>query len=193
MVQSSRNVTLDFANNLKEMLPAFIQTIQVVRNDIVVFVSPQYLVPVLTFLRDHTNTRFRSIMNLSGVDYPNRELRFEVVYNLLSVTFAGRIRVKVCSDEASPVPSVVDVYSAANYFEREAWDMFGIYFSNHPDLRRILTDYGFEGFPLRKDFPLSGYTEVRYDEAQKRVVCEPIEVSQEFRNYNFESPWQQIV
>jgi len=125
-----------------------------------------------------------------GVDYPEREKRFEVVYNLLSLKHNRRIRVKVMTDETGPIPSVVGVFSAAGWFERETWDLYGIFFSDHPDLRRILTDYGFEGHPLRKDFPLTGYVEVRYDQEQKRVIYEPVKLTQDFRTFDFLSPWE---
>jgi NADH-quinone oxidoreductase subunit C len=130
------------------------------------------------------------LVDVCGVDYPDRPERFDVVYNLLSLKLNQRIRVKVTTDEDSAVPSVTAVYSAAGWFEREAWDLFGIYFADHPDLRRLLTDYGFEGHPLRKDFPLTGYVEVRYDEDQKRVVYEPVRLKQEFRSFDFVSPWE---
>ena len=144
----------------------------------------------MTFLRDDPSVLFKVMVDLCGVDYPDRPERFEVVYNLLSLKLNQRIRVKVTSDENSLVPSITGVYSAAGWFEREAWDLFGIYFADHPDLRRILTDYGFEGHPMRKDFPLTGYVEVRYDEEQKRVVYEPVKLKQEFRNFDFVSPWE---
>jgi NADH/F420H2 dehydrogenase subunit C len=129
--------------------------------------------------------------DLCAVDYPEREARFEIVYNMISVRYNSRIRVKTSVNEVTPVDSVAEVFKAANWWEREVWDLFGVFFSNHPDLRRILTDYGFEGHPLRKDFPLSGYVEVRYDETAKRVVCEPVELTQEFRSFDFASPWDQ--
>jgi NADH dehydrogenase (ubiquinone) Fe-S protein 3 len=128
---------------------------------------------------------------MCAVDYPERENRFEVVYNFLSTRYNNRIRVKTSVSEITPVDSITPLFKGANWFEREIWDLYGVYFTGHPDLRRILTDYGFEGHPLRKDFPLSGYVEVRYDEIQKRVVCEPIELSQEYRDFNFSSPWDQ--
>jgi len=145
---------------------------------------------VLTFLRDDPECQFTILIDLCGVDYPNRPRRFDVVYHLLSIARNRRIRVKVETEEATPVPSVVAVYAAANWFEREAFDMYGILFSDHPDLRRILTDYGFSGYPLRKDFPLTGYVEVRWDDEQKRVVYEPVKLVQEFRDFDFLSPWE---
>ncbi len=148
------------------------------------------IVKMLSFLRDDVNCRFRQLVDVCGVDYPEREQRFDVVYNLLSLTNNTRIRVKTQTDEETPVPSVTSVFSSADWWEREAWDLLGIYFSGHPDLRRILTDYGFEGHPLRKDFPLTGYVEVRYDDEQKRVVYEPVKLTQEFRSFDFLSPWE---
>ncbi|MBF0093481.1 MAG: NADH-quinone oxidoreductase subunit C [Alphaproteobacteria bacterium] len=148
------------------------------------------IVRVMTFLRDDANCQFKQLMDVCGVDWPGREQRFDVVYNLLSLRHNQRIRVKVHADESTPVPSVTGVFSSANWFEREVWDMFGVAFSDHPDLRRILTDYGFDGFPLRKDFPLYGNVELRYDDEQKRVVYEPVRLTQEFRGFDFASPWE---
>jgi NADH-quinone oxidoreductase subunit C len=145
---------------------------------------------VMKFLRDDANCQFKMLVDLCGVDWPERPERFEVVYNLLSLKHNQRIRVKVSTDEDNPVPSVASVFSTAGWFEREAWDLYGILFSDHPDLRRLLTDYGFQGHPLRKDFPLTGYVEVRYDEEQKRVVYEPVRLTQEFRGFDFLSPWE---
>ncbi|MEL6299628.1 MAG: NADH-quinone oxidoreductase subunit C [Pseudomonadota bacterium] len=145
---------------------------------------------LLKGLRDDQRGRFEILIDLCGVDYPGREERFEVVYHLLSPRNNQRLRVKISTNESDPVPSIVDVFPAANWYEREAYDMFGILFSGHPDLRRLLTDYGFTGFPLRKDFPLTGHVEVRYDDEQKRVVYEPVKLMQEFRDFDFESPWE---
>jgi NADH-quinone oxidoreductase subunit C len=148
------------------------------------------LIPLLTFLRDDANCGFVNLTDICGVDWPQREQRFDVVYHLLSPKKNLRIRVKVATDEDTPVPSAFAVYPGADWFEREAWDMYGILFTGHPDLRRILTDYGFEGHPLRKDFPTTGFVEVRYDDSAKRVVYEPVELKQEFRNFDFLSPWE---
>lgn len=145
---------------------------------------------VLTFLRDDPECRFSSLMDVTAVDYPTRERRFDVVYHLLSMYTNRRIRVKVEADEETQVPSVVGIFPTANWFERETFDMYGILFAGHPDLRRILTDYGFSGYPLRKDFPMTGYVEVRYDADQKRVVYEPVKLTQEFRSFDFLSPWE---
>ncbi len=148
------------------------------------------IIDVLMFLRNDGTCRFSTLIDICGVDYPERSQRFEVVYHLLSLHQNQRIRIKVVTDEDTPVPSCIEVYPAANWYEREAFDMYGIVFSGHPDLRRLLTDYGFEGYPLRKDFPLTGHVEVRYDDEQKRVVYEPVSLVQEFRNFDFMSPWE---
>jgi len=148
------------------------------------------IIKVLLFLRDDQNCQFKQLVDLCGVDFPEREERFEVVYNLLSTKHNQRLRVKVSAGEDDAVESVAEVFSSAIWFEREAFDLYGIYFANHPDLRRILTDYGFEGHPLRKDFPLTGYVEVRYDSDQRRVVYEPVKLTQEFRTFDFTSPWE---
>jgi NADH-quinone oxidoreductase subunit C len=145
---------------------------------------------LLTFLRDDAACRFISFIDLCGADYPERAERFEVVYHLMSPVKNLRIRVKLSTDEDTAVPSATGVFPGANWFEREAWDLYGIFFSGHPDLRRLLTDYGFEGHPLRKDFPLTGFVEVRYDDEVKRVVYEPVSLKQEFRNFDFLSPWE---
>jgi NADH-quinone oxidoreductase subunit C len=163
---------------------------EVSRGELAITVHRDNIVGALTLLRDDVHCQFKLLMDLCGVDYPENEERFCVVYNLLSLPLNLRIRVKVWTSEDVPVPSVTGVYSSANWWEREAWDMYGIYFTDHPDLRRILTDYGFEGHPLRKDFPLTGYVEVRYDDEQKRVVYEPVKLQQEFRSFDFLSPWE---
>ena len=158
--------------------------------ELTVTVTRDEIVKVMIALRDDPRYLFEVLIDICGVDYPARPERFDVVYHLLSLRRNLRIRVKVTTDEDHPVPSLVDVFPAANWFEREAYDMYGILFSGHPDLRRLLTDYGFEGYPLRKDFPLTGYVEVRYDDEQKRVVYEPVRLNQEFRSFDFESPWE---
>ncbi len=153
-------------------------------------VSATTLPRVLQWLRDDSSTLFKELIDICGVDYPDREQRFDVVYHLLSLHHNQRIRVRVLTDEATPVPSVTGLFRSAGWFEREAWDMYGIMFADHPDLRRLLTDYGFEGHPLRKDFPLTGYVEMRYDEEQQRVIYEPVKLRQDFRNFDFLSPWE---
>ncbi|MFN0152848.1 MAG: NADH-quinone oxidoreductase subunit C [Gaiella sp.] len=166
------------------------QGFTVTRGELEIAARRDSIVRVLTWLRDDTNGLFKQLIDLFGVDYPARAERFEVVYNLLSLRHNRRVRVKVTTNEATPVPSVVGVYSAATWFERETWDMYGVLFAGNPDLRRLLTDYGFEGHPLRKDFPLTGYVELRYDDEQKRVVYEPVKLTQAFRNFDFVSPWE---
>jgi NADH-quinone oxidoreductase subunit C len=145
---------------------------------------------VLAHLRDDPDCRFHQLVDICGADYPERERRFDVVYHLLSMIKNHRIRVKVQTDEDTPVPTATKVFAAADWFEREAFDMYGIFFDAHPDLRRLLTDYGFHGYPLRKDFPMTGYVEVRYDDELKRVVYEPVKLTQEFRQFDFLSPWE---
>lgn len=162
------------------------------QKELTLVIQRESITKVLTYLRDHGDYLFKQLIDLCGVDYPEREQRFEVVYHLLSVKYNCRLRLKVYTDENSPVPSATAVYSAANWWEREAWDLFGIHFEGHPDLRRLLTDYGFEGHPLRKDFPLTGYVEVRYDDERKRVVYEDVQLPQAYRNFDFLSPWEGI-
>jgi len=152
--------------------------------------TPDKLLALLAFLRDDPKCLFKQLADVCGVDWPEREKRFDVVYNLLSLKLNQRARVKVATDESTPVPSAAPVFSSANWFERETYDLYGIWFSDHPDLRRILTDYGFEGHPLRKDFPLTGFVELRWDDVQKRVVYEPVKLQQEFRRFDFLSPWE---
>ncbi len=158
--------------------------------ELTVTVDRAAIVDFLRFLRDDSAMQFRSLIDVCGVDHPGRAERFDVVYHLLSPRQNQRIRVKVSTDEEKPVPSATDIYPGADWYEREAWDMYGILFSGHPDLRRLLTDYGFDGHPQRKDFPLTGHVEVRYDEVTKRVVYEPVELRQEFRDFDFLSPWE---
>jgi NADH-quinone oxidoreductase subunit C len=169
------------------------QTVQgwdVALGELTVVVSRMQVASFLRYLRDEPRCQFSCLIDICGVDYPGRPNRFDVVYHLLSLKLNHRIRVKTETDEASPVPSAVSVFPSANWYEREAFDMYGIMFSGHPDLRRILTDYGFQGYPLRKDFPLTGFVEVRYSEEQKRVIYEPVRLQQEFRNFDFLSPWE---
>lgn len=161
---------------------------QVAFGELTLVASRERIAEVLLGLRDRFG--FQQLLDLCGVDYPDRRERFEVVYHLLSMTRNARVRVKVSTDEVKPVPTAVEVYPAAGWFEREAFDMYGMLFEGNPDMRRLLTDYGFEGHPLRKDFPMTGYVEVRYDEEQKRVVYEPVKLTQEFRQFDFLSPWE---
>ena len=171
-----------------EMVAALGVEAQVAFGELTLVAPRERIVEVLKALRDQF--QFQQCLDVCGADYPDREERFEVVYHLLSLTRNARVRVKVTTDEVQPVPSVIEVYPSAGWFEREAYDMYGMVFEGHPDMRRLLTDYGFEGHPLRKDFPMTGYVEVRYDEEQKRVVYEPVKLTQEFRTFDFLSPWE---
>jgi len=178
------------AAHLGAALPDAVLDSEIRHGELCCRVARDALPHVLQFLRDDDKCRFTVLVDICGADYPDRARRFEVVYNLLSMARNQRIRLKVETDEDTPVPSAVGLYSSAGWWEREAWDLYGIVFTGHPDLRRILTDYGFEGHPLRKDFPLTGYVELRYDEEQKRVVYEPVKLPQEFRTFDFLSPWE---
>ncbi len=180
----------ELGENVTAALPQELIEVQVAHGELFLVTRPEFIVRVLTFLRDDSNCQFKALVELCGVDYPERAQRFEVVYCLLSHTLNQRVVVKLKTDENTPVPSATGVFVNAEWYEREAWDMYGILFSDHPDLRRILTDYGFEGHPLRKDFPLSGHVEVRYDDEQKRIVYEPVNLAQEFRKFDFMSPWE---
>ncbi|MDA0780832.1 MAG: NADH-quinone oxidoreductase subunit C [Rickettsiales bacterium] len=162
-----------------------------IKNDmLIVSVKADSIVRMLTFLRDDARCQFKQLIDLTAVDYPEKKERFEVIYNLLSLRYNNRIVVKVCVAENDMVPTVTGVFSSANWYEREVWDMYGVFFADHPDLRRILSDYGFSGHPQRKDFPLTGYVQVKYDEDRKRVVYEPVKLDQEFRTFDFASPWE---
>ncbi|MCB1452924.1 MAG: NADH-quinone oxidoreductase subunit C [Rhizobiaceae bacterium] len=180
----------DLASYIREKLNSAIQDASVAYGELTLEVESGDIIDVLTFLRDDVQCQFISFIDLSGADYPSRTRRFDVVYHLLSPRQNQRVRIRVTTDEDTPVPSATGVFPGAEWFEREAYDLYGILFTGHPDLRRILTDYGFEGHPLRKDFPLTGFVEVRYDDELKRVVYEPVELKQEFRNFDFLSPWE---
>jgi NADH dehydrogenase (ubiquinone) Fe-S protein 3 len=166
-----------------------VTTYFLLNNETILNINHKNLLFVMSYLKKHINFQYNVLSCISGVDILNNKYRFSIVYDLLSTVFNSRIRVKIHVNEVTSVDSVVSIYRNANWWEREVWDMYGLYFQNHPDLRRILTDYGFEGYPLRKDFPLSGYVEVRYDQTKKRIVVEPIELTQEFRSFNYETPW----
>ncbi len=163
------------------------------KGELCLTIRRESVIKVMTFLRDDAGCDFKQLVDLCGVDYPERAERFDVVYNLLSLKHNQRIRIKLSTSEDAPVDSVMSVFSTANWFEREVWDLYGVFFKGHSDLRRILTDYGFEGHPLRKDFPLTGFVEVRYDEEQARVVYEPVELTQDYRKFDFSSPWEGMV
>ena len=175
---------------IRAALPNEIVSLDVGLGEITLTVEAADIVRTLRTLRDRPDLEFWNIVDICGVDYPARDRRFDVVYHLLSPRQNARVRVKVETDEETPVPSATAVFPGADWFEREAYDLYGILFSGHPELRRLLTDYGFEGHPLRKDFPLTGFVEVRYDDEQKRVVYEPVRLNQEFRNFDFLSPWE---
>ena len=178
------------AEQTKSALGDAVLVSKIAFDELTITVPAAKIVESLVKLRDDPACQFEVLIDICGVDYPQRKNRFDVVYHLLSARKNQRIRVKVETDEATPVPSAIPVFPGANWYEREAYDMYGILFSDHPDLRRLLTDYGFEGYPLRKDFPLSGFKEVRYDDEAKRVVYEPVKLAQDFRQFDFESPWE---
>lgn len=182
-----------YGQYIMSCLPKYIQQFTVWKDELTVYTPPAGVVPVMSFLKNHTMAEYTQISDITGVDFPTRDQRFEVVYNMLSVRYNSRIRVKTYADEATPVPSVTGLFEGALWYEREVYDMFGVFFSGHPDLRRIMTDYGFDGHPLRKDFPLTGYTELRYDEEKKRIVIEPLELTQAFRNFESGSTaWEPV-
>jgi len=183
-------MTAELKIHLESTQTKAISSMTVTHGELTLNVPRDGIVKLLSFLRDDSQCRFETLVDICACDYPNEAERFAVVYHLLSMRLNQRIRVKVRTDEMTPVPSATGVFPVANWYEREAFDMYGVIFSGHPDLRRILTDYGFEGYPLRKDFPLTGRVEVRYDESQKRVVYEPVKLMQEFRNFDFLSPWE---
>jgi NADH-quinone oxidoreductase subunit C len=180
----------ELSTYLGEKLPGRVTDAVLAYGELTISVATDNLIEVTTFLRDDAGCQFISIIDVCGADYPSRVKRFDVVYHLLSPKQNLRIRIKVQADEETLVPSLTGVYPGADWFERETYDLYGVLFSGHPDLRRILTDYGFEGHPLRKDFPLTGFVEVRYDDEAKRVIYEPVELKQEFRNFDFLSPWE---
>jgi NADH-quinone oxidoreductase subunit C len=179
---------IELADYIRQAQPS-VET-QIKLEELMVLAPSDDVVTLLTFLRDDAECQFTQLVDVCGADYPERAKRFDVVYNLLSVKKNQRVRVKIQTNESTPVPSVVPVFSTAGWFERETWDMYGIYFSGNPDLRRILTDYGFDGHPLRKDFPLTGFVELRYDEEQKAVVYSPVKLTQAYRTFDFMSPWE---
>jgi len=187
---SGNEALLDLGAHIAESLETEVLSHAVEQDELVVEAKRDNVCRVLQFLRDDKECEFKMLLTICGVDYVEREERFEVVYHLLSLTQNQRIRVKIKVAENELVPTVTDLFSTAGWFEREVWDMYGIYFDGHKDLRRILTDYGFEGHPLRKDFPLTGYVELRYDEDQRRVVYEPVKLTQDFRNFDNLSPWE---
>ncbi len=187
-------IDVDSLENIGELLsaalPDAVRATHIRHDELTILAERDQIVKLLTWLRDSQQCRFETLVDICGVDYPERTERFEVVYHLLSMRMNHRIRVRIRTDEETSVPSVSELWPGAVWFEREAFDMYGIAFAGNPDLRRILTDYGFEGYPLRKDFPLTGHVEVRYDDLEKRVVYEPVRLAQEYRNFDFLSPWE---
>lgn len=181
---------VDLGSHIAGALGAAVLAQEVTFGELTLIVDREEVVAVAQFLRDDPRCRFVAFVDVCGVDYPARDPRFEVVYHFMSPYLNQRIRVKVAADDVTPVPSITGVFDGAEWFEREAYDLYGILFSGHGDLRRILTDYGFDGYPLRKDFPTTGFVEVRYDEARKRVVYEPVKLMQEFRSFDYLSPWE---
>jgi NADH dehydrogenase (ubiquinone) Fe-S protein 3 len=178
----------NFIKYLTTILPIFTSIIY--KNEVTIIISIKKLFPILFFLKNHTQTQFKILSDLVVIDYPQKKSRFEVVYNLLSIRYNTRLKVKLNINEYQKIPSIVSIYKISGWLEREAWDMFGIFFNNHPDLRRILTDYGFEGHPLRKDFPLSGFLEVYYSELKKQVVYRPVNLAQQYKTFEFKTPWK---
>ncbi len=179
------------SEHVAKSLDAVVGRAEVERSgELVIHAVTNGIAKLIGFLKSDPDCRFDQLIDICGVDFPERELRFDIVYNLLSVAHNQRARVIITADEDTAVPSVASLFPAANWFEREVWDLYGVFFADHPDLRRILTDYGFEGHPLRKDFPLTGFVELRYDEAQKRVVYEPVTLTQDFRRFEYTSPWE---
>jgi NADH-quinone oxidoreductase subunit C len=183
--------TLDtLGKTIAAALPSSVTGYSVAHHELTVTAEPRDIVAVMRFLRDDAHCLFWNLIDVTAVDWPGREQRFDVVYHLLSPKHNMRLRVKAATEEAVPVPSIIEVFPGADWLERETYDLYGIVFTGHPDMRRILTDYGFEGHPLRKDFPLTGFVEVRYDDELKRVVYEPVRLTQEFRDFDFLSPWE---
>ena len=182
----------NFAKIIVKTVPKWVKSCEIVNNELTVTVHPDFVLPMCHFLKKNSLTRCSQLIDMTAVDYPDRDARFTVVYNFLSVDLNARLRLKTEVDGLTSIESITSIYPCAAWWERETWDMFGIFFTGHPDLRRILTDYGFQGHPLRKDFPLSGYTEVRYDTTEKRVISEPLQLAQEFRSFDFASPWESL-
>jgi NADH-quinone oxidoreductase subunit C len=180
----------ELGDHIASQMPDAVRKFEIAYGELTLFAERDQIIALVEFLKRDALCMFEMMIDVCGVDYPERSQRFEVVYHFLSMRMNQRIRVKVSTDEETAVPSIVELHPSANWFEREAFDMYGIRFAGHPDMRRILTDYGFEGYPLRKDFPLTGYTEVRYDDLEKRIVHEPVTLTQEYRNFDFLSPWE---
>jgi len=184
---------LELGKHIKASLSKAVIRKSIVKGELFITIRREAVKQVMTFLRDDASCSFKMLISICGVDFPDREERFEIVYHLLSLKHNQRVCVKLMADEDTPVDTITDLFSTANWYEREVWDMYGVFFAAHPDLRRILTDYGFQGHPLRKDFPLTGFVEVRYDEDEKRIVHEPVKLRQDYRKFDFTSPWEGLV
>lgn len=180
-----------FCSDILNTAPKMIRKIYIKSGEIMIYSSDNFVFQLIKFLKLYSYSQVDSLSDICGVDYFTKKIRFEVVYNLLSIHFNNRIRIKIETDALTFVPSIVSIFPGANWYEREVWDMFGIVFDSHPDLRRILTDYGFDGFPLRKDFPLTGFLEIRYSESKKRLIFTPIQLTQGYRSFNFTNSWLQ--
>ena len=195
MQKYTHNSCYKLMNYILSLFPYYLNEVVIVKyeeDSLVIVVKKQNLILLLNFLKNHYWLKFKTLISITAIDFPEREERFEVNYFLLSHKLSRRIIIRVSTNDITPIPSITSLYKSANWYEREVWDLFGVFFSGHPDLRRILTDYGFEGFPFRKDFPQTGYVEVRYDDQKKYVLYEPIEFTQEFRYYDFMTPWTNI-
>lgn len=184
-------INTKFVQNLINMVPQWVNHAEILNDELIIHAYREDIHHLVYFLQKHMHCQYKILISMHAVDYPSDKERFELSYNFLSVRYNSRVRIKIRTNETSPVQSIISIYRTSGWFEREIWDMFGIFFENHPDLRRLLTDYGFQGHPLRKDFPLTGYTELRYDDEQKRIISEPIRLTQEYRNFDFTSPWEQ--
>ncbi len=182
----------DLGEHIATAMPDAVRRFDIKFGDLTLYAERDAIVSLADFLKRDALCDFATLIDICGVDYPERGQRFEIVYHFLSMRMNHRVRVKIRTDEEAAVPTMVNLHPSANWFEREAFDMYGVRFAGHPDMRRLLTDYGFEGYPLRKDFPLTGYTEIRYDDLEKRIVHEPVELTQEYRNFDFLSPWEGI-
>ena len=190
MMNNNDSKIIDALNLVKNSIQVFDCKVEILNNELSVESSKLDFIKIIHFLKDHPNTNFDVLIDICAVDFPNRQKRFEIVYQFLSISLNLRMKLKLKVDENDSVESVSSIYPCANWYEREIWDLFGISFSNHPDLRRILTDYDFEGFPLRKDFPLTGFVQVKYDDEKQQVIYEPVKLDQEYRDFDNLSPWE---
>ena len=191
MSNQIKSVLIEYRSDLKKFFPQAVGYI--VNGELTIKINSQKILKILNFLKNHTSAQYKILSDICAVDYPFREKRFEIVYNLLSITYNSRLTISISVDEKTPVDSCVNVYSTAGWFEREVWDMFGIFFIENSDLRRILTDYGFKGHPLRKDFPLTGFTEIRYYDFEKRIILEEVSLAQDYRTFYFDNTWNTTI